>query len=501
MTDHSIPRVSTPDTPGTASPFDVVVVLIPTIGLLGLSVLLYGADSSQGANQIALMLGAVFAAVIGIRNGNTWKVIEAAIVSGISQAMPAVLILLAVGSLIGTWMISGTVPTLIYYGISLLTPTVFYPATCLLCAVVSLAIGSSWTVAGTLGVALMGVASALGLSPEITAGAVISGAYFGDKMSPLSDTTNLAPAAAGVDLFTHIGHMLWTTGPSFLIALAGFSLIATLGTRVDTDSDLNTTLAVLETHFDISILTLIPVFVVATLAVRRIPALVVILVGILTGMVVAVLMQPQTLAALDAGNHTGALAQIRRLWTILFDGFVATTGDATLDSLLSRGGMSSMLNTVWLIIAAMTFGATLERTGIMAALIHGLIALAKSTGALISATLGTCVGVNTLAGDQYMAIVLPGRMFRDEYARRGLHEKNLSRALEDAGTLTSPLIPWNTCGAYMAAALGVPTLAYLPYCFLNLVNPLISALYGFIGFRIDRAEPAASTEPTPSTKG
>ncbi|MFM8354354.1 MAG: Na+/H+ antiporter NhaC [Gammaproteobacteria bacterium] len=483
-----------PGTPRDASTVDVLLAIGVTVALLALSVLLYGADSSQGANQIALVVGAVIASGIGIRNGHYWRDIEANIVHGIATAMPAILILFAVGSLIGVWMLSGTVPTMIYYGLLILEPAVFYPAACLLCAIVSLAIGSSWTVAGTLGIALMGVAAAMGLAPEITAGAVISGAYFGDKMSPLSDTTNLAPAAAGVDLFTHIEHMLWTTTPSLVLALIAFAVLGLSGTPGADTEALNSVLSRLAASFDLSLLTLLPVLVVIVMAVRKVPALATILTGVLVGAITAVVLQPHVLGALDSDGHTDALGMFQGVWTVLFAGYTADTGDAALDELLSRGGMASMLNTVWLIIAAMSFGSAMEKAGILAALLRAMTRLGHSVGALIASTLGTCIGVNTLAGDQYMAIVIPGRMFRAEYARRGLHPKNLSRALEDAGTLTSPLIPWNTCGAYMAVALGVPTLAYLPYCFLNLINPVISALYGFTGFRIAPAEP--ETQPT-----
>lgn len=477
--------------PRPASLFDVLLSIGVTVGLLALSVALYGSDSSQGANQIALVIGAVLATAIGVKNGHSWRVIEQNIIAGIATAMPAILILFSVGSLIGIWMLSGTVPTMIYYGLLILDPAVFYPACCLLCAVVSLAVGSSWTVAGTLGVALIGVATAMGLSVEITAGAVISGAYFGDKMSPLSDTTNLAPAVSGVDLFTHIQHMLWTTTPSLVIALLGFAVVGIVQTPAEHAATLDETLATLRQSFDIGPLMLLPVLVVIVLAARKVPAVASILAGVLVGVAFALAFQRDVILAFN-GTQDGsaATALFKGVWTVLFDGYTASTGDANLDSLLSRGGMSSMLTTVWLIIAAMSFGSALEKAGVLETLLASLIRIGHSVGALIGATLATCFGVNTLAGDQYMAIVIPGRMFRAEYARRGLHPKNLSRTLEDSGTLTSVLVPWNTCGAYMAAALGVPTLAYLPWCFFNLVNPLVSLAYGVADYRIDRIDPA-----------
>ena len=484
-----------------ASAADVVVCIAVTVFLLGMSVVLFGSDSSQGANQIALVCGAALAAGIGIKNGHRWKVIEETIVSGISTALPAVIILFSVGSLIGAWMLCGTVPTMIYYGMLLLDPAVFYAAACVLCAITALSIGSSWTVAGTLGIGLIGIASGMGLSVEITAGAIIGGAYFGDKMSPLSDTTNLAPAVTGIDIFTHIRHMIWTTAPSLLIALVLFTFLGLGESGAQSENALDATLALLDDNFTINPLLLAPVALVVYMAARKVPAVATILSGVAAGVVIALFSQPH--AVLAMAGHTsehGALQMFRGVWVVLFDGFAADTGDANLDSLLSRGGMSSMLTTVWLVLAAMAFGAAMEKAGILDTLVKNLVKLSKSTGSLIATTIGTCLGMNTLTGDQYIAIVLPGRMFKVEYRRRGLHEKNLARVLEDSGTITSPLVPWNTCGAYMAATLGVPTLAYLPFCVFNLVNPVVSLFYGFTGFRIERIadrrldEPAAAAQ-------
>ena len=448
---------------------------------------LYGSDSSAGANQIALVCGAALATGIGIKNGHGWKAIEQTIVGGISTAMPAVMILFSVGSLIGAWMLSGTVPTMIYYGMLLLDPAVFYAAACLLCAIVALSIGSSWTVAGTLGIALIGTASGMGLSVAVTAGAIIGGAYFGDKMSPLSDTTNLAPAVTGIDIFTHIRHMLWTTAPSLVIALIAFALIGLGQAPEQADTSLADTMALLQSNFEINLVLLAPVLLVVLMAARKVPAVATILAGVLAGVLLALLFQPGAVRAVGGATGTdGSFALLRGVWTVLFDGYTANTGDANLDSLLSRGGMSSMLTTVWLILTAMAFGAAMEKAGILDTVVRGVVKISRTTGSLIATTLGTCLGLNVLTADQYIAIVLPGRMFKVEYRKRGLHEKNLARVLEDAGTITSPLVPWNTCGAYMAATLGVATLAYLPFCFFNLVNPVVSMIYGFTGFRIER---------------
>lgn len=467
--------------------------LLPLIFLvagLASSVYLYGSDSSYGANQIALLLAGGVAGIIGIYNGLRWDDIQAAITRGIALATPALLILLAVGALIGTWILSGTVPALIVYGLKLMDPSFFYPAACLICAVVSMAIGSSWTVAGTLGVALMGVASGLDMSPAITAGAVISGAYFGDKLSPLSDTTNLAPAAAGGELFTHVRHMAWTTIPAFVLAMIGFTVVG-LGASAGAgagSANFGDLAGIMGSHFDLGLHLLIPMAVVFTLALKRFPAYPTILIGALVGAVFAVLFQPDRVVALAGSDELSRpWALLSGAWKALATGYSADTGNEAVNELISRGGMESMLNTVWLILCAMAFGAVMETVGLLERLIRGVLALARSTGSLITATIATAFGCNLVAADQYMAIVLTGRLFKPEYEKRGLAPENLSRALEDGGTLTSPLVPWNTCGAYMAVTLGVSTIDYLPYVFFNLVSPVLAALLAYAGYKISRA--------------
>ena len=458
---------------------------------LASSVYLYGSDSSYGANQIALLLAGAVAGLIGIYNGLRWDDIQAAITRGIALATPALLILLAVGALIGTWILSGTVPALIVYGLKLMDPSFFYPAACLICAVVSMAIGSSWTVAGTLGVALMGVASGLDMSPAITAGAVISGSYFGDKLSPLSDTTNLAPAAAGGELFTHVRHMAWTTIPAFVLAMIGFTVVG-LGASASADgADFGDLAGIMGSHFNLGLHLLIPLVVVFALAVKRFPAYPTILIGALLGAVFAVLFQPDRVVALAASDElTRPWALLSGAWKALATGYSADTGNEAVNELISRGGMSSMLNTVWLILCAMAFGAVMESVGLLERLIRGVLALARSTGSLITATIATALGCNLVAADQYMAIVLTGRLFKPEYEKRGLAPENLSRALEDGGTLTSPLVPWNTCGAYMAVTLGVSTIDYLPYVFFNLISPVLAAILAYAGYKIARVRSA-----------
>lgn len=468
--------------------------LLPLVFLvagLASGVYLYGADSSYGANQITLLLAGAIAGLIGIYNGLRWDDIQAAITRGIALATPALLILLAVGALIGTWILSGTVPALIVYGLQLMDPSFFYPAACLICAVVSMAIGSSWTVAGTLGVALMGVASGLDMSPAITAGAVISGSYFGDKLSPLSDTTNLAPAAAGGELFAHVRHMAWTTIPAFALAMIGFSVIGFGASASAGGADFGDLAGIMGSHFNLGLHLLIPLVVVFALALKRFPAYPTILIGALLGAVFAVLFQPDRVVAL-AGSETLARpwALLSGAWKALATGYSADTGNEAVNELITRGGMSSMLNTVWLILCAMAFGAVMEAVGLLERLVRGVLSMARSTGSLITATIATALGCNIVAADQYMAIVLPGRLFKPEYEKRGLAPENLSRALEDGGTLTSPLVPWNTCGAYMAATLGVSTLDYLPYVFFNLISPVLAAILAYAGYKITRLSPA-----------
>ena len=471
--------------PKTPTMLDVLTPILLLIIMLSFSVYLYGDDSSYGANQIALILSACVAAIVGIKNGYKWKDIESGIVKGIGMGMSAILILLAVGALIGTLIMSGTVPAMIYYGLNILSPSIFYFATCIICAIAALSIGSSWTVAGTLGVALMGIATGLGLSPSITAGAVISGAYFGDKMSPLSDTTNLAPAIAGTDLFTHIKHMLWTTGPSLVIALVMFLFIG-LTTEISGNAQgLELIQTTLQNTFNISIVSFIPIIVIFILAYNKVPAFPTILIGALLAGLFSAILQPQIVKNfVDQPELSTSLVMISGIWTALHSGFVLESGVEIVDDLLTRGGMASMLNTIWLVICALTFGAVLETTNLLKKLVESILSLANSTGSLIITTIATCIGVNIIAADQYISIVLPGRMYRAEFARKKLAARNLSRTLEDSGTITSPLIPWNTCGAYMSASLGVATFSYLPFCFFNIVNPIIAIIYAIFNIKI-----------------
>ena len=470
--------------PTEPSNLDAFIPLVFLITLLGGGVYYFGDSSSSGANQIALLLSAGVAAVIGIKNGYNWQSIEQGIIKGISMSLGAVLILLAVGSLIGTWLLSGTVPTMIYYGLQILSPSYFYAATCVICAIVALSIGSSWTVVATIGVALIGVGGGLGVSLPITAGAIISGAYFGDKMSPLSDTTNLAPAVAGTELFTHIRHMAWSSVPSFIFALIVFVILGLSESGDLSGSKIDDLLVGLESKFFISWYLLVPLVVTLGMAYKKIAAFPAVFIGALVGGLWAMLFQQDLIATLASQGVTGASASITVVWTAMFDGISVTTGNSDLDSLLSGGGMSSMLTTVWLIVCAMTFGAVMEKVGLLRRVVELLLSFARSTSSLIVTTILTAFGCNLLTADQYIAIVMPGRMFKDEYERRGLAPENLSRALEDGGTVTSALVPWNTCGAYMQSVLMVNPLDYAIYCVFNWASPLFGMIFALIGFKI-----------------
>lgn len=479
---------------------DAAIPLIVLVILLSASVYLFGDNSSYGPNQIALFMATAVAVVIGLKNGYRWSVIEKAMVKGISLSLGAVLILLSVGALIGTWMLSGTVPTLIYYGLQLLSPSWFYAASCLLCGIVAMSIGSSWTTAATIGVALIGVATGLGLSPAITAGAIVSGAYFGDKISPLSETTNLAPAVAGADLFDHIRHMLWTTVPSFALALLLFTVI---GFSSDVSADfarIEQISVVLQQNFSISFLSLIPLFVLLAMAVKKVPAFPTVFIGALLGAIWALFFQQDLIAKMVGTEQSYAIGSVKLIWHTFHAGFSIETGNASLNDLLSGGGMASMLNTVWLVFCAMMFGATIEKIGLLRKFVQSILHFARSTGSLITSTIATCFATNVLTADQYMSIVMPGRMFKEEYERRGLAPVNLSRTLEDGGTITSPLIPWNTCGAYMHSVLQVSPLDYAMYAFFNLINPLLAIIYAYCGIKILKLTPPDSVVPQAAAK-
>lgn len=453
-----------------ATVFDALIPIVFTIAVLMYTILVL-----EGDVHIPLVLGSITTALVSVyKLGFTWAEIEEGFIATIGSTMQAILILAIIGMIIGTWILGGIVPTLIYYGLKVLSPAFFLIASMILCSIVSLATGSSWTTAGTVGIALMGVAAGLGVPGPMAAGAIISGAYFGDKLSPLSDTTNLAPAMAGSNLFDHIKHMFYTTGTSYVIALIAFGIMGArfAGKELDVAA-INELFNVMQANFNINpILLLVPIIVIVMVAMKT-PAIPGLMTGTILGGIAAMVFQ---------GASFGAVVDAMQ------NGIVSETGNALLDDLLTRGGLQSMMWTISLIMCALSFGGMLEKSGMLDALGAKIIGFAKSTGSLVTATIFSCIFVNALAGDQYLAIVLPGRMFKEEFHKRGLAPRNLSRCLEDSGTMTSSLIPWNTCGAAMSGYLGIPTVEYIPYAILNIVSPIVSIVFGYTGITMMKLE-------------
>ncbi len=434
--------------------------------------LIYTLRFLHGDPHIPILTAAVVATIVATLSGYHWQEIQDGIVNTIKLSMSAILILMIIGMIIGTWILAGIVPTMIYYGLKLISPSIFLVATAVICSIVSLATGSSWTTAGTVGIALIGVGEGFGIPLPMVAGAIISGAYFGDKMSPLSDTTNLAPAMAGSKLFEHIRHMVYTTGPSLAIALILYGILGLKYRQTELDLEgIRTILSGITTQFNITPLLLLPPLLVIAMVILRIPAIPGLIGGTVLGALFAWIFQGSGPTEIVKAAHYG---------------FVSGSGVEAVDSLLTRGGMDSMMWTVALILCAMSFAGVLEGTGMLREIALKILSIAKSTGSLVTATILTCIGTNVIAGDQYLSIVLPGRIYKKIYDERGLKPKNLSRVLEDGGTLTSSLIPWNSGGAFMWATLGVYPFAYAPFAFLNLINPLISILYGYTGWTMEK---------------
>jgi len=463
----------------------LLLALVPItilIVLLSINVYLFGDNSSGGANQIALLFSAFIAALIGIKMGQPWTDSFKGAIQSISSAKKAIFILFIIGGLAGTWMISGVVPTMIYYGLQLLDPTIFLFASCFISAIISLATGSSWSTIATVGVALLTIGETLGFSSGLTAGAIISGAYFGDKMSPLSDTTNLAPAMAGTDLFTHIRYMMYTTIPSILISLVIFLIIGFYYTPEPNGNQMDPVLTALDSLFFISPILFIVPGVVILLIIKKVDALPALIIGTLTGGVFALFFQPEIINQIGAEISNEWLQNLKVLFQSITYDTVIHTDNNTVNNLLQTGGMKGMINTIYLIVCAMSFGGVMEKMGLLNIITQKIISRTKSDSSLVGSTVFTCIFFNVTASDQYLAIVVPGRMFAKTYKDRGLAPENLSRTLEDSGTVTSVLIPWNTCGVYQSGVLGVSTLTYLPFCFFNLLSPIMTMI--FIYFRI-----------------
>lgn len=468
-----------------ASLFEALIPIPFLIVLLTLNVILFD-DTLAGPNQIALILSATFAGLIAMRLGYRWESVRAKVVTTIGSAMPSILILLLIGSLAGTWMISGVVPAMIYYGLNIVNPKLFLVTAVLVGSIVSVATGSSWSTIATIGVALLGIGKALGLGEAVVAGAIISGAYFGDKMSPLSDTTNLAPAMAGTDLFTHIKYMTITTTPTYILTLLIFLVI---GFRYDfggTVINIESVQSAIDGTFNTNpLLFLVPVilFAIIILKVPPIPALIA---GTLLGGVFAIIFQPEIIKTISGVTGNYAKAAYISVMQSMFGDISLTTSDPKITELLSTSGMRGMLDTIWLILSAMVFGGIMESAGLLRRITQPIIKYAKSTGSLVTSTVVTCIFFNTTASDQYLAIVVPGRMFRKSYQDKGLAPEVLSRTLEDSGTVTSVLIPWNTCGATQSRVLGVDTWVYAPYALFNIISPFMTILVAYLNIKIRR---------------
>jgi len=472
---------------------DAVVPLLTLAVLIGGALMLFGLDALDGPIQVALVVCAMVAGLVALRLGHTWEEVQAAAQASMASITSAIFILLAVGALIGVWNLSGTIPTLVYYGIQILSPGWYYGATALICGLVALSIGSSWTTAGTIGVGLVGIAVALGVSPAVTAGAVVSGAYLGDKLSPLSETTVLSSQMVGVDVHEHIRRQAWTSVPAFGLAMVGFVILG-LVRGVDNVVPTSVELSALDGVYNITPLNLLPLVLLAGMSIRKVPASLALMAATLFAGVTGAILQPDVVQGFVEGRGGPVVQSIKAVWQAAATGFHADSGIGEIDRLVSRGGMSSMLLTVWLIIGAVTFGALLQEFGLISRLVDPLISAAKTTGRLFATVFACAFGLNLVAGDQYIALVLPTKVFRAEFARRGLAPTNLSRLAADSGTVTSPLVPWNSCGAFMAAVLGVATIRYLPYAFFCIASPLLSVAYGAIGFRIERVEPVEPPE-------
>ncbi|RDY24007.1 Na+/H+ antiporter NhaC [Romboutsia maritimum] len=455
-----------------ATLFDAMIPIFFLVLFLAISILKYGASP-----HVPLVGGAIVAALVAVfRLGYDWNELEESMFSTIKMAMQAILIIMIIGILIGTWIISGVVPSMIYWGLEILSPGIFLVATTLICCIVSLATGSSWSTMGTVGVALLGIGQGLGMPTPLIAGSIISGAYFGDKLSPLSDTTNLAPAMAGTTLFEHIKYMLYSTIPSLIICLILYGIIGLKYSGQDLDlSQIELIRTTLHDSFKtLSPVLFIPPIAVIALVIFKVPAIPGLIFGALLGFIFAIIFQG---------------APIKDILDAAQNGFTSTTGINAVDELLNKGGLMNMMSTVSLTLCALSLGGILEKTGMLEAIATSILKLARGVFGTVFCTMLTCMLTNVMAGEQYLSIVIPGRMFRDEYRKRGLHPKMLSRALEDSGTMSSALVPWNTCGAYIHTTLGVSAFQYFPYAFLNLINPLVSLFLIAIGFKIARIDP------------
>ena len=454
--------------------WEALVSIAGLILFISLAILRYETDA-----QVPILLGVFVAALVGLRAGYSYKEIETGMLNGITNSLQAIVILAIIGILIGVWILSGVVPTLLFYGLKILNPSIFLPATLIICSITSLATGTSWGTCGTIGIALIGIGQGLGFPLPMVAGAVLSGAYFGDKMSPLSDTTNMAPAMVGTDLYTHIKHMTYTTGVSYAITLVIEIVLGFFygGGEANLES-VNQILTGIESQFSVNPFLLIPPVIILVLAFKKIPAVPGIVIGIMAAGILGVIFQR---------NDFGSIL------TAAYGGYTSNSGIEAVDNLLTKGGFSSMMYTISLVICAMMYGGIMEKTNQLRVVVNVILKKAESTGSLITATILTAIGCNMILCDQYMSIVMTGKMYAQSYKDKGLHAKNLSRAIEDSATVTAPLVPWNSGGAYQAATLGVPTIAYLPFAFFCWISPIVSMLYGWFNITIEKID--ESEEP------
>ena len=447
----------------------------------------FGDGALDGSNQVILMFAALIAAVIGVANGSSVDVVFDKIKSNVKDTSQAIYILILIGGLAGTWLVSGIVPAMIYYGLDLINVSFFLPTATIISALVSLSTGSSWSTTATVGIALMGIGQAIGIPSPVVAGAIISGAYFGDKLSPLSDTTNLAPAMAGTDLFTHIRYMLYTTVPSMIISLILFTILG-LGYKDGAldPAQVNEIQNLLNDSYNINPwLFTVPLGVIFLIS-RKVDALVAIAMGIIGALIAAFIFQQPLLRSLGTGDFPIYEVAMRSV----YGSINIPTEHPILMELLNSSGMSGMMGTVWLVLSAMAFGGAMEAVGFLSVITSAIVGLARNSASLITSTLVACGILNVTASDQYLAIVIPGRMFKDVYAKRGLAPENLSRTLEDSGTVTSVLIPWNTCGAYQSSVLGVATGDYFMFAFFNLISPIMTLIYAWFGIKIRKTSTA-----------
>src|SRR3954447_14721242 len=494
-----IGRASADRGPRPPTMLDALLPIVVLIALLALTIALFGIDAPNGPLQVALLLSAAFASLIAFKNGYSVAGVAEAAVGGVTSAIGAIFILLAVGALIGTWNMAGTIPTIVYYGLGILQPSFFYLSTVLICAAVGVTIGSSWTTAATLGVAFIALAPLLGADPVITAGAVISGAYFGDSISPLSEITVLVPSLVGrVTVNEHVGAAIWTTGPALIISAVLFGALGLVSTPAPTTFDVSQAQATLAGEFNISVINLLPLILLVIFSVRKMPSFLSIFTSALFAGVLACFTQPHLVESFVGGTAGPLITSLKGIYQAMANGFVSNTGVEQIDTLFSRGGMSSMLYTIWLVLGALSYAAIMEHAGFLNRLVRPIVARAKSTGTLIAAVVGTSIGLNILAGDQYVAVVMPSRVYRLVFRQRGLAPRMLSRSVSSSGTVTSALIPWNSCGAYMSGVLGVATVAYFPFCFFNFVTPILTLLYGFTGFRIEKVPPETAEYMPPA---